>query len=37
LNLTEPGRYDAWGLLGGSEEQAIGIEALIDYDFDHKK
>ena len=37
FNLTEAGRNNAWGIVKGGEEQAIGIKALIDYDFDHKK
>jgi len=37
LNLTEAGRNNAWGVVKGGEEQAIGIKALIDYDFDYKK
>ena len=37
LNLTEAGRNNAWGVVKGGEEQAIGLKALIDYDFDHKK
>jgi hypothetical protein len=37
LTLTEAGRNNAWGVVKGGEEQAIGIKALIDYDFDHKK
>ncbi len=37
LNLTEAGRNNAWGIVKGGEEQAIGIKALVDYDFDHKK
>ncbi len=37
LNITEAGRNNAWGVVKGGEEQAIGIKALVDYDFDHKK
>ena len=38
LNFSEGGLNKAWRIAkNGGEEQAIGVKAIIDYDFDHKK
>lgn len=37
LNLSEAGVNNAWKGVKGGETQAIGIRAIVDYDFDKKK
>lgn len=37
LNFTEAGVNKAWKGVRGGETQAIGIRAIVDYDFDKKK
>ncbi len=37
LNISEAGVNKAWKGVKGGETQAIGIRAIVDYDFDKKK